>query len=104
MNRNYRFTFPILMLVSFSLLISCKKHVDPEDYEDLGLCKIKRVVIYKSFYNDTADFIYNLHGDPKAINVTNVATGNPKYVFTYDHFHRLKEFIGLFDNGTFNTW
>jgi hypothetical protein len=104
MNRTNRLIFSLLAMISFSVLISCKKHIDPEDYEDLGLCNIKRVLIYKSGYTDTADFIYNAHGNPKAINVTNVATGNPRYVFTYDHGHRLKEFISLFDNGSFNTW
>src|SRR5690349_9342547 len=103
MNRITRL-MPALLLLAATQFVGCKKHVDPEDYEDLQLCSIKRMIIPRSFYNDTANFIYNAFGNPKAINVTNVATGNPNYVFKYDHAQRLKEFIGVYSNGTFDTW
>jgi hypothetical protein len=104
MNRITRLIFPVMLLFAVSQFIGCKKHVNPEDYEDLQLCNIKRLVIPRSFYRDTADFFYNAFGNPKAINVTNVATGNPNYVFKYDHAQRLKEFIGVYSNGTFDVW
>ena len=96
---------PILasLIVTFQLQ-SCKKDFDCNDLDDLKICSIKKLVIYRTSYNDVAVFSYNSHGNPTSVNVTNVATGNPNYVFKYDAWHRLSQFIGVYNNGKFENW
>jgi hypothetical protein len=104
MKRFYQLLVLIAAISGISQLQSCKKHVDCKEIEDLKICSIKRVIILRTGYNDTALFSYNAYGNPTKITVTNVATGNPNYVFKYDASQRLSQFIGVYNNGFTENW
>jgi hypothetical protein len=78
--------------------------MDCKDEEEPKECSINKVIVIRNLYNDTATFSYNAMGNPTAINVTNVATGNPNYVFKYDAMNRLSQFIGVYSNGFTENW
>ena len=104
MKKSFNFTSVVLTIATIISFQGCKKDIDCRDLEDLKLCDIKKVVVHRSFYNDTALFFYNAFGNPKAVNVTNVGTGNPNYVFKYDASQRLSQAIGVYTNGNFENW
>jgi hypothetical protein len=104
MKRIYQLFFIAAATFSLMQLQSCKKHVNHKDIEDLKLCSIQKVIILRTGYNDTATFTYNALGNPTKIDVTNVATGNPNYVFKYDMLNRLSQFIGVYSNGLTENW
>lgn len=104
MKRIYQLLILCIAASGLAQLQSCKKHVDCKEIEDLNICSIKRVIIIRSGYNDTALFSYNAYGNPIKISVTNVGTGNPNYVFKYDASNRLSQYIGVYNNGFTENW
>ena len=104
MKRMQQSLFLAASLLALVNLQSCKKHVDCKELEDLKICSIQKVIIHRTYYNDTATFTYNALGNPVKINVTHVGTGNPNYVFTYDAMNRLSRYIGVYNNGSFENW
>jgi hypothetical protein len=104
MKRIYHSVILLASVFSLTMFQSCKKHMDCKEEEEPKDCAISKVIILRNLYNDTATFLYNAMGNPTAINVTNVATGNPNYVFKYDAMNRLSQFIGVYENGFTENW
>lgn len=101
----------ILFILIFS---ACKKDMnDPslsqvtnEDASDLvtPACAIDLIKGTNPDGITKAAFIYDGLGNPKKIKVDNVTTGNPNRLFRYNAQHRLTDYIGAYDNGTFEFW
>ncbi len=87
----------IIYLIITCFLFGCYKKNG--DGDDVSKCQIQTF-----YFNDTNSgahdsivFTYNNLGNPVAGIRSNVATGNPNFIFLYDEYNRLKELIGLYD-------
>jgi hypothetical protein len=85
----------VIMLLTVSLLqfTACKKP-DIKPPVDKDVCNITHTVYNFVGRDIDANFTYNPHGDPLAVDVTFPSTGNPNVIFLYDKHHRLTDYIG----------
>jgi hypothetical protein len=99
------------MMLLFS---SCKKDigaVNPD--EELGTplpttglyCRIESIWEHPGAADQKFWLIaYDEFENPKFITTPVPSTGSPFRIFKYDHWHRLREFVGDYGNGLFEEW
>jgi len=106
-------TFCLQVSAIFIILLStasCKKiekEILKDPCADFRLCNIKSYSFpgFSTTYSpNTATFTYDAFGNPLTVTNTEVVTGEPNLIFTYDAAHRLSQFIRPYANGTFETW
>lgn len=85
----------IVFLFLFVQVLSCHKFIDMDWHKHNPDCRIEKLTSYREFGPDSivATFNYNAKGNPAGISVSDPSTGNPNYVFRYDHKGRLTDFI-----------
>jgi len=102
----------VLLAGCLFILSSCRKEYlyfehHPQDLA--GLCQIKQLI--NSFSLDPEDprwdtirFTYNAWGDPVSGLRKQPATGAPNFLFRYDKYHRLTDFIGAYSETGGEFW
>ncbi len=114
MNKQYLLAVSIVS-VSAIFVCSCQKNLQLENNEDelSGTplpgqetnCRIESIWEKAGIYNQRFLLVlYDQFENPTAITNPLIGTGSPFRVFKYDHWHRLREYIGDYGNGGFEFW
>jgi hypothetical protein len=90
-------------------LASCRKIVDKifkKPDGDIKFCNIKKVTLQATPLSDpyTYEFTYNALGDPVKAITDDPGTSRPNFYFRYDDENRLTDYIGLYENGQYESW
>ena len=85
------------------LLCGCEKirdYVEEHPSAEMRLCMIKSISVVDQFGRaDSFTFTYNEQGNPVSIIRPVAGTGFPNYIFKYDTWQRLTDFIGMYTSG-----
>ncbi len=111
-----RFSFGRLTYLAILLLIlsGCKKEIDAiKQIEEVGsltptgatYCRIES--IWQDPFTRDQKFLtvlWDEYENPVAITHPSPSTANPFRIFRYDQWHRLREYLGDYGNGFYESW
>lgn len=104
MTRFPRAVAPAIAVISLLLVISCKKDVEEKAARHCEIIQMKAPSYFGAPDSNTYVFQYNQKGDPVQITPAVIGTGRPYHVFRYDKKHRMRDYIGRYENAAFEFW